>query len=168
MKKHALALIFTILLAVPAAARPVNDFTVEDGQASYQFALEDTEMKLFFFSYQNQTWSDQRSKVFTYKPTGPAPVDSPVAREEIAKAVKWLFTNEMARVDSTHPAELPFGISCFPVITIADGKDLEGLGIRFTVESGAIRKVEVASCMTCRMMPDLIKDYEAKKPKAKK
>jgi len=161
--KYALALILALILALPATARPVNDFTVKDGQGSYPFALADTEMKLFFYTHQSPDSADMRSKVFSYKPTGPAPLDSPVAREEIAQAVKWLFYNEKGRVDAAKPVELPGGIVCYPVVMIADGSSMDGLGLRISVENGAIRKVEAAACTACGVMARMVKDYEAKK-----
>ncbi|WP_156920799.1 hypothetical protein [Fundidesulfovibrio putealis] len=163
MKLGLFTVFFLMLLTTSAAARPVNDFTVKDGQGSYPFALSDTEMKLFFYNSQRQDFGDMRSKVFSYKPIGPAPLDSALAREEIAKMVKWLFFNETARVDAARPMELPGGIICYPVVMIADGSGMDGLGLRITVESGAIRMVEVAACMTCGVMGSLIKDYEGRK-----
>ncbi len=165
MRKIVLLLAFVLLTAASALARPVNEFTVKDGFASYSFALANTEMRLFYYSYQDKGMADQRSRVFTYKPTGPAPLDSPVAREEIAKAVKWLFFNELARVDAMHPTKLPQGIVCFPMVLTSDGSSRDGLGMRFTLDNGAIRKVEVAACVACGLAASYIKDYEGKKPK---
>lgn len=167
MGKCSLSLIFVILCYAIALARPVDGFLVEDGQGSYPFTLAATEMKLFFFSYQNESYADMRNRVFTYIPTGHAPLDSSVAREEIAKAVKWLFFNERGRMDTAHPVELSGGIVCYPMVLIADGSSSDGLGMHVVVEAGAIRKVEVAACMNCSLMATHVKDYESRKSKVR-
>jgi len=165
--RYVLALLLALILAVPAFAKPVNGFTVKDGFGDFQFALADSQKKLFFQSYGD---AEDKSLVFTYAPTGPAPADSLVAREEIAKAVKWLFYNEMRQVDMSKAGDLLFGITCVPtVLTSAPDDPTMNLGIRYTVEKGAIRKVEVASdgFGTCADEAAVIKQMESHNPKAK-
>jgi len=157
------AIILATLVAAPVLAREVNDFTLKDGQGSYAFRLDAAERRLFFYTYQKKDHGDMRSQVFIYKPTGPAPIDSVVVREEIATAVKGLFFTERGRVDAAHVAELPGGIACYPMAMITDGSSMDGLGLKFTVENGAIMKVEVAACVECGLQASLMKEYEAKK-----
>jgi len=152
------------LMATVAQAREVNSFTVSDGQASYNFILAETGMKLFYYSYQDPGAASMKSRVFSYKPLGPAPLDNPVMRAEIAGKVRWLFINEMARLDTMHPVEFPNKIICYSAILNSDGTSSSGVGLRFTVKDGTIQRVEAAMSNKCSLDKQVIEEYEAKKP----
>lgn len=157
-----LSFLFCLLFS-NVQAKEVNTFTVSDGQASYTFALAETDMKLFYYSYQQKNVADMRSRVFTYGPLGAAPLDNPVMRAEIASKVRWLFFNGMVRLDTMNPVELPHGIVCYSAIMNADGTSSTGVGLRFTIEKGTIKRVEVAMSNKCSLDKQIIEEYEAKK-----
>lgn len=169
MKRQAIFLLVLLfgLAATAAQAREVNSFTVSDGQASYTFALAETAKKLFFYSYQSPSYGDMRSTVYAYAPLGPAPLDNPVMRAEVAGKVRGLFINELARLDTMNPVELPHGLACYSAILNLDGTCNSGVGLRFTIEKGTIKQVEVAMSNCCALDKRVIEDYEAKKPGGK-
>lgn len=169
MRKSVIALLLLVfVLAISSAqAKEVNSFTVSDGQASYTFALAETGMKLFYYSYQNPGYADMRSRVFAYEPLGAAPLDSPVMRAEIASKVRWLFLNEMVHLDTLNPVELPQGLICYSTITNSDGSSLFGMGLRFSVKAGTIQRVEAAMSNKCSLQKQVIDGYEAEKSGSK-
>jgi len=166
MKKRVIILVTMMfgLTLSNAYAREVNSFTVSDGQASYTFALAETGMKLFYYSYQAPGYADMRSRVFTYEALGAAPLDNPVMRAEIAGKVRWLFLNENVHLDTMNPVELPRGITCYSAITNSDGSSLFSVGLRFFVKAGTIQRVEVAMGNKCSLDKQVIEEYESKKP----
>lgn len=165
MRKMALflALVFGLALS-DAQARDIDSFVVRDGQGTYAFDLVESGMKLFFYSYQHPDYADMGSRVSVFRSVGPAPQDGPAMRAEIAEKVRWLFVNEMARLDTENPVDLPHGIVCYPAVLNADGTSSSGVGVRFVVEGGAIRRVEAAMSNGCAMDKQMIEAYEAKKP----
>lgn len=162
-KAFVLLALMVSLGTTSAQAREVTSFTVSDGQASYAFALAESGKKLFYHSYQDPGYGDMASQVFAYEPKS-APADHPVIRAEIAEQVRWLFLNDRIRLDTVSPVDLPGGIVCYQGVLIATGKPGGGVGVRFVVEGGAIRRVEAAMSNGCAMDKQMIEAYEAKKP----
>ncbi|WP_428562332.1 MAG: hypothetical protein ACP59X_21115 [Solidesulfovibrio sp. DCME] len=147
-----------------AQAREVNSFIVSDGQASYTFALAETSIKLFFYSYQSSDYGDMKSRVIVYKPLGPAPLNNPVIRAEIAGKVRWLFMSDFARLDTTSPVDLPHDIMCYTATSDFSKTCNLGMGMRVKTEQGMIKQVEVAICGCCATEKRTIEAYEAKRP----
>jgi hypothetical protein len=172
MKKRLVVLLVLVvgLVATAAHAREVNSFTVSDGQASYNFVLAETGMKLFYYSYQDPSVASMKSRVFAYEPLGPAPLDNPVMRAEIANKVRWLFLNEMVHLDTMHPVDMPNGAVCYSAILNADGSCNLGIGLKFKTKDGTIQRVEAADSSCCASEKSFIEEYESHKPgnKAKK
>jgi hypothetical protein len=158
-----LALVFGLAFS-DAQAREIDSFVVRDGQGTYAFDLVETGMALYFYSYQHPDYAEMGSRVSVFRSIGPAPQDDPAIRAEIAEKVRWLYVNEMARLDTENPVDLPHGIVCYPAVLNADGTSNSGVGLRFVVEGGVIRRVEAAMSSPCALAKANIEAYEAQKP----
>ena len=88
-------------------------------------------------------------------------------RAEIAGKVRWLFINEMARLDTMNPVDLPNGAVCYSAIANVDGSCNLGVGLRFKVEKGTIKRVEAADSSCCKAEKSFIEMIEAEKPGGK-